>query len=465
MKRRLAALICALFLLAGLSAQAAGDQWTSTLKVLASNGGVTVAVRHDHGAWWTDGVESWYDSFQQDAMVYSTDGVTWHAADPGPMARTYTDRGGTHTEIDAYRGCWDGQRFYVWDNMGGGSSYVYSGTEESWGAPAYASADGIHWSAWSGPAPDACHPGVAELGPYRFELGQENELWLMDHSGNGLVLPAVKAGSEGMALGDVAAYHTPGGTVTIEVYDNWQNGGDRDAKRVFSYTADSLDWCLEHLAQPKPPEIIERTTDGAVTLCAARVGGSEVEYLTSTDGAHWTRVADQPWSPGRYGSSLLPYNGRTFLILDRESATLYASEDGRTFQSLADTFLHPEEIQSRLTLDYDLCWTGTEYMVCRREAEYRHGPMGALGGAWCSAASSRVQFCDAGFQLTGEYDFGRQVLGVAYAGGVYYAQVSNSEYMIPQQYDYDSAAGSAVYSSTDKTTWTQTALTALPGRQ
>lgn len=426
----------------------------SRIKVLGTNGTVTVGVRHTYGAWWTDGQEQWYDKNQQDEMVYTTDGVHWETGDAGPMVTTYTDKGGTHADIRAYRGCWDGVRFLVWDYPGGDD-------------PSYASADGIHWTDWEGRPAIPCPEGAAQLGPYRFELDPGGYTWLMDGEGNGLLLPDVKAAPY-MSITNLQAYYGPNDTVTLEVYDRYEESGNGDWKAVYSYATSSLDWCLEHLAKPRMPQTSGYywqtlyAAGNGVILCKARVGESGAEYWTSADGAHWKPILDGPWPGYDSASRLLPFNGKTFLVLDQQRLTLYASEDGRHWRSLEDTFLTPKDSPGHTGAEYQFLWTGQEYLVRSRISEVRYGIMGTWGGEWYSPYCTKVVFCDADFREIRSYDFGRQVEDIAFVDGVCYAQVSNS--MGVSVWEYDEYAGASIYSSQDGVGWTATALTRMPGR-
>ncbi len=278
--------------------------------------------------------------------------------------------------------------------------------------------------------------GAAELGPYRFELDDKNELWLMDRTGKGVALPAVKAGSQYLVLADVAAYDGPNGTVIIEVRDQWDTEGDY--KLVFSYSRSSLDWCMEHLAKPRPlaEDVVVRgktyTSGNGVIIGRACVGTMGTEYWTSTDGMAWTPILDAPWTGERHGTTLLPFNGRTFVIQDRKSGALYASEDGRSWKEIGSEIL---ESQYPENTAYGFCWTGEGYIAFQNVT----GP----DGGYVGAHDNQVLFLDQEFQPTGMYhDFGKRVSGVSYSDGICWARVAEDE-----------ALPHVIYASRDKAAW------------
>ena len=447
MKRTLLALLGALVLLTFAPAQAA-EAGETTLKVLGTDGSVTVAVRHQYGAQHTRGTETWYDAFQQDAMVYSTDGATWHTADPGPMAQTYTDGGGVHVDIDAFRGRWDGERFLVWRYPGGHD-------------PAYASADGVHWTAWTGGPVQAWPRGVAELGPYRFELDREGTVWLLDGQSRGLALPTLRR-VEYMTPADLQAYYGPNDTVVVEAYDIYSRDGNGDWKTSSVFSKSSLDWCLEHLAQPRLPETGSAQWETAYTAgngliaCLVQAGRQGQELWTSADGANWTQ-RELPWPDCAGACTLLPFSGKTFLLLREPTATLYATEDFGHWQDLGETFLGLGRTEPDVYSQFSLAWTGDGYLTSRRVAgAYVETPDGWVP-RWESPYNTKVTFCDGQFRETFSYDFGSGVDGVAVEDGVCYAKVQR-----PRE---DDPNARVVYTSTDGRQWTATGRADLPGQE
>lgn len=150
------------------------------------------------------------------------------------------------------------------------------------------------------------------------------------------------------------------------------------------------------------------------------------------------------------------------MVLDNWSLQLYVSEDGRTWRCLRDTFLAPERdagLSRGAAInrsEHALTWTGTEYLACRRTLEGWYGMMGTGGGSWYSPYNTKLCFADANWNLTEEYDFGRQVLSAGWWKGTYYAEVSESVGISVAE--RDGAAGSAIWTSADKVNWTKTEL-------
>ncbi len=423
MKRyvRLPLLAVALTLLLAATALAAGSR--GEIGVIGSNGTVTAGVRL------TDRLDRDTNMYERE-LVYTTDGVNWLLGET-PEGFQF-----------AHRGYYAGGKFWM-----GYRNYEGQYCQE------YVSDDGVHWSKVDHDQPVADVPlGMAELGGYHFELGEGGSLWLSrtDNSGRAVELPAFREALKDMKLyqGDVKAYPGPNDTVVVEVGD--LADGIYPVYTI-AYPTSSLEWVLDNLADYRPIHLAQTTTDGAVTLGRRYVGNGWEDYrwhsdiVYSYDGLHYARVPDAPWG----GScELLPYNGRTFLVLDRDNTELYASTDGVHWQNLRGTYLRPalpENVNLWATvLVVRAQWTGREYITCQRVFESSHSIMGSAGGVWADPTNTRVCFADESFNLTGSYDFGRQVVGVGYYNGAWYAQVQEDENT------------AALYVSTDKTTWTRT---------
>ncbi len=422
MRRKICMLLAALVLCGALPARAAG-RGEVLHRTLGSNGAVTVGIQCTVGP---DGTE-WGAGTE---FVYTTDGANWQKS-PSPVVGIPT------------RGGWNGTEFLAYDMLG--DSLLYR------------SADGVHWTYLAGTERGEvvqCTPGAADAGGYHFELDQDGELWVVDGD-RAALLPDVGQGGRARAtrFTAVQAYQVPGGAVRVEAATDYYA---ECRPYVADYLPSSLDWVLDNLAQPWAPAVVEQTSGGGVTLRQVAVGPKGHRWETSADGETWTALP-VTWANG---STLLPYNGRTFLVQDGWSLRLYASENGRDWRSLEDTFL-AADISGGLfggdTTNYAahaIHWTGTEYVACRRAVEGRYGMMGSSGGRAYSPYNTKVCFADENFDLTGSYDFGRQVLGAGYYGGAWYAIVSDSEGVSTLEYDRDAPAH--LYTSTDKQTWTKT---------
>ena len=423
MKRTICALMAALMLLTALPAHAAEG---TGVEVFGSNGTITAGVDADR------------------APVWSTDGVHWQAgqADEGWYCTSGYYAGGEF---------WACQRNYSGDEV------------------AYRSDDGIHWQPLGHDEPVTGWPiGAAELGPYRFEVGWSSDsVWVMPSQGNSglsaeltyfsLTMEKYREKSPYAEYMDVKAYYGPGETVTVEA--SVSMGGEGEPKVAASFTTDSLDWVLEHQATFRMWDPERTATDGRVTLRQRSAGGSEwdfnavIEY--SYDANHYAVVPNAPWG-GR--ARLMPYDGRTFLVLDQDRADAFVSTDGVHWTSLRGTYLRPalpEGVEAYATgVSLRMQWTGEEYITCQRYAEGHSGMMGVHGGQWYDPNGSKVSFCNADFHLTSSHDFGRQVVGVGRYNGAWYAEVSNSAGMSVD--DYDADAGTTLYVSRDKVNWEAT---------
>lgn len=429
---RICSFLCLLpVLLCGVALAAEG----AYVRALGTDGTTTVGARVTPG---TDGTE-------RVEMVYTTDGVNWQT------------------------GSWDWElsNAPLWGGYNGEAYIAYSYLTQ---IPAYRSADGVHWAEI--PPEDAAEtaalsPGVAQVGPYRFELSG-GEVYLVNGDAAALlpdVGEALRAKMKSAAY--LQAFPVPGG-VRVEVYPSLMAEAIGPPAYVTIYPTSSLDWVGEHLSTISwSHESLASSDNGRVAVQKTAAGTGE-GWEFRREGGAWTPIR-ATWSQESGGAELLPWNGRTFLVQDNWSLQLYASEDGEHWRCLKDTFLDPEQdagffagFFGNMPVTYSrhaVQWTGTEYIACRRTAEGRYGMMGSGGGGWASPYCTKVCFADENFNLTGAYDFGRQVLGVGYRDGVWYAEVSDSTGLLDPWFqpdeptDYDRDAPTALYRSADKVNW------------
>lgn len=428
MKKRLCALLAALMLLSMLPAQAAGKD---RIQVMGTNGTITAGVRYrDDG---------------EAGPVYTTDGVNWRDGVCGESLSLIS------------HGHYAGGRFWLYE-----SAMYYFG-------PVFCSDDGIHWRRLEHDEPvSGWAKGTAQVGDHRFELSQQGTLWLTRAAGNSGIAAALPVFRE-MAppdtnyfgFYDIQAYYGPGDTVVVDLYDSsYRYDG---SKLTASFTKDSLDWVLENQGSFLRMDGNSKTTDGKLTIrqrlagmdAADPYGNGEYVIEYSYDDLHYARFPDAPWGGD---CQLLPYNGKTFMVLDLETADIFASEDGSAWKSLRGTYLRPnlpEEVYPYATsASVRMQWTGSEYVTCQRIAEGIYGMVGTGGGFWYDPASTKICWADADFQVTEEYDFDRQVMGVGYYGGAWYAQVKDDPEMGERYFDW--SGSDTLYVSRDKKNWEKT---------
>ncbi len=176
-------------------------------------------------------------------------------------------------------------------------------------------------------------------------------------------------------------------------------------------------------------------------LIRERAGDSSPFGLAvSTDGRSWvpleTKMTPDMMRVQETGGAVVYYCTYT-------GELWYWSGDG---WSEAQLGFHPTEGVGSAWADYTFCWAGDGYLMC--QSVTGRGMMG-LGAGERSPRNTMVTFLDQNFHRTGEYDFGSNVTGVAWVGGVYYAQVA-------------AEGGAEIWSSRDRTHWARTDLTALP---
>lgn len=320
--------------------------------------------------------------------------------------------------------------------------------------------------------------GRAVAGQYTFELDGEGELWLIGENGYAARLPDVgKVGREkGVPFYNEITATAQGAGVRVKaVYHPADMEAREDHAYVTVYPTSSLDWVLANQAETYWDPELFRTDNGAMVMRQVRVGptGTELQWawMQEYSTGPWHTIPSPGWNQGYWWSfetKLLPYNGKTFMVQDGISLELYASWDGQSWASLEDTYLaaeHPAGMSRGVSVyssDHRMLWTGREYMACRRSLETgAPGVMFAGSGTWYSPYTTKVVFADASWKVTGEYDFGRRVVGVSYANGVYYAEVSESQTV--SFHEFDSEAGTVIWKSADKTHWEKTDLAQVFG--
>lgn len=423
LKRFWCACLAALILLCAVPARAYGEPAGTVLtKILGTNGTVTVAMRTTVGAGETivriDG--SSYTGNRHE-LIYTTDGTHWRA-------------GETPEDLPAsvYQGYWSGGTFWL-------CSWVVDG-------PDYRSEDGIHWRPVTDDMTDVRGhvTGMADLGPYHFQLDQDGGLWVSKkgYAFSGAKLSDVQEAQSRLyaRFTQVQAYFSTPDTVTVEVCDQWDGCGNYKYTTV--YSTSSLDWALEQSHDYRADDVGRRAAAGSITL-----GQSESQgvLISTWDDWHWRHIPDAPWGAD---TELCGYNGRTFVVHDQERNVLYASEDGMTWRSLRDTVLYPEgkHYTSELTAGYGFVWTGADYLARQSVKEYVSVISPTI--FWESPYNTCVLFLDEEFHLTGSHDFGQEVLAVGYYNGVYYAKV--------QDHGADGAVPEALFASKDRTNWERT---------
>lgn len=413
-------------------------------KALCTNGQVTVAVGyvedHTNGDWTIANHYGWAESNNHDSFFYSTDGVTWTAAEQET----------THSSAET--GWWDGASFHA----------GYS-----------TSADGIHWTHGEEYQESPELALSTELGPYHFEYDQETgEVYLMDRTAadTGVLLPhmgeAIRASMESLSMensraGSIRAWYGPNDTVYLAVYGVV---GEKSLALI-DYPISSLDWCLENLKTPFRT-IEPMASDGDLSLGKVewdfQLGwrGWTESRLACNDGSGWKWAENIP--SGRKAEPLF-CEGGYFWVLG-EGHHLYRSSDGQTW-ILSDALRPADQASGSETyLNYAIAETATGFLAARHGGVAQHGMMGHSGGGWFEGYS-KVYFLNKEFQPTGSYDFGRCVEAVGCLDGAYYAEVANSEGGRSgwPYYDedgkehepkvFDSSLGSTLYRSSDGKTW------------
>ncbi|MPM12704.1 hypothetical protein SDC9_59058 [bioreactor metagenome] len=187
-------------------------------------------------------------------------------------------------------------------------------------------------------------------------------------------------------------------------------------------------------------------SDGEVILRDFELTEDCDNYSYSYDGVNWKAIEYEMPSGGEL-TRLVPYNGRSFMILGSQFGLCYASEDGIHWEDLSGRSWFENSGIGRGITDFYFQWTGSEYIMCQNINDT--GGMYGFGAKGPSPRNSVVCFLDENFDETGEYDFGVDVADVGYAYGIYYAKTSGDE-------------GTAVYSSADKKAWVKTLYSEIP---
>lgn len=317
------------------------------------------------------------------------------------------------------------------------------------------------------------------LDDYHFFIDENGEVMLTDLGEPGTLTALMDSGKLIREQWIVPAYLSAryehdgnGDVVVLTVEDIWTPSMTLELR----YAVTALDWKGGPMCQlPVDLSTVTHNAEVCVALVPMGVRGAEKELVCAPWGVdelfgtfyspqdresfnvgRWEWPTDMPWSGDL---ELLPYNGKTFLLHDRENQVVYASEDGRTWTSLAGTFMAPQEMEETREVwgKYALTWTGEEYLACRRVVQGCYGMMGYAGGLWYDPYCTQVAVLDEDFALKHTYDFGRQVEKVGCYGGVYYAQVADGEGVSVRE--YNPYGPSTLYRSTDGgRTWQPTQI-------
>lgn len=319
---------------------------------------------------------------------------------------------------------------------------------------------------------DARLPLAADLAPYHFELmwGEEETstrwaVYLMDETSGdtGVLLPHMEEAiaQQGVSPGRLTArYNAAGDLVTLSVLDQYQGEG---LMASIDYPVSSLDWCLANLRRQIRQPVVEAqmpTEDGFNIYLSARY----YTYISPYDphscplmrqnwgeeDPSWKQVEAFRGKPVR----VLPYNGKTFVVLERSTMTPWSSPDGLEWTP------HPELATEGDYASLAFLWTGENYLMCQKAGTGRHGMFGMSGGDWDSR-NTQVRLLDENFRVIGGHEFGRLVEAVGWCNHTYYAKVSNSTgYRDGFPGDpgvFDASLGSTLYRSVDGgKTWGET---------
>ncbi len=143
-------------------------------------------------------------------------------------------------------------------------------------------------------------------------------------------------------------------------------------------------------------------------------------------------LAAEPAGPlGEDAVPTLLDTGRGYVVYYWYNSAVYYSPDGTDWTDLSDrvwvkdaapyTYLGVGHLGHR---EFDLCWTGTEYMLRRSLLDDPRATHQRLGD---SPQNSVVAFLDEDFQVIGELAFDGPVTAIRYQDGTYYATVAGTE--------------------------------------
>lgn len=409
-RRTLAALLTAALLLALTltPALAAGER----VKVLGTNGAITVGVKG------------------KSQMMYTTDGVTWQAGSFPAMAG--------QTDYNIQWGCFQDGLFLVY------TFQPYSNQ------PSYISSDGVNWRLAD---PGTEYPGFlwgqAQAGPYRF-VSDQGEVWLCNEAGVTAKLEGLYAAiaARGMDVVNLQAWYVPQG-VRLACYGRYDTDGS--FRYETTYTTAQLDALLANPPAPDPVagsslELWTVASSGSVAVGMGLDSKGMAFYGYTRDGVSWYPYEPTPWSGAMDDLKLLPYNGRSFVMVGVHSGAVHLSEDGVNWRSLDSgdlPWLDGGSV-SLPQVDYTFVWTGSGYLMCQKVVS-RGGMFGSSAGQ-SSPRNSMVTLLDEDLQVVWEHDLGEQVTAVGFQNNVYYAQTERG----------------TVYVSGEGSVWKDSGLTAIP---
>lgn len=156
--------------------------------------------------------------------------------------------------------------------------------------------------------------------------------------------------------------------------------------------------------------------------------------LIITFGCVLCLAAEPDWNgpDGEDASPTLCDTGRGYIVYYWYTPGIYYSPDGETWTDLSDRSWVKEAADYRYitlgglgTREFDLLWTGSEYMLRQSlKGDPRPTHTSLLGD---SPRNCVVTFLDEDFYVIGEQSFDAPVTAIRYADGTYYATVGGTE--------------------------------------
>ena len=194
------------------------------------------------------------------------------------------------------------------------------------------------------------------------------------------------------------------------------------------------------------------TGDGPVQLGVGYDSSGKATIYYSAGGG-WQ--AAQGCQDAAAASPKACYTGRDYFLYTTYSTAAYTSSDGIHWTQLEPRQWLEEgalygPISGLATKEYDLLWTGSEYMLRQALLDDPRDTHNTLGD---SLRNNMVLFLDEDYQILGAKGFDTRVTAIGYEGGTYYATVNGAQVSFLRS-DWDPGQeGGNYYSGTAWGTW------------
>lgn len=170
------------------------------------------------------------------------------------------------------------------------------------------------------------------------------------------------------------------------------------------------------------------TKEGPVWLATRKQGEKETLIYSADKGKSWRDTSGYFGDVGFYVKDVR-YTGRDYFLTAFHGRGAFTSMDGRTWTYMSDQEWFSDNASYIVNYmpvgEYQVLWTGTEYMMCQ---DVRGDPRGTHNRRGPNPRNKMVTFLDEGYNILGAMEFDGEVTAIRYKDGAYYATVGGVEH-------------------------------------